>query len=234
MKEIKSNDIPIIEPVPEEMGYWEIYPDHKIWHDQNYRENMSFSNPDEINKKYPMGGNWMNLKEGDNKVRLVSDCFDYGNHYLPNLNKSVICIGKERCAFCQKGLEPSVQFLAWIIDREDGKVKLFRFGYKIYKQIVAYKNNPEYEFDVTPDYDFTIRRAGTGKQSDYTVIPARTNTEITEEEIEMIEKKTKDPQEIIDKMKEKIVPSEPKEDTEGKESPSEELDDDIDIDEVPF
>lgn len=228
---MEENNIPIIEAMPEKNGYWEVYPDHKIWHDQNYWEkDMSFNNPDEINKKYPMGGNWMTLKEGDNRIRLVSDCVDYGNHYLPNANKSVICIGKEKCAFCKKGIDPSVQFLAWVIDREDGKLKLFRFGYKIYKQIVAYKNNDEYEFDDIPGYDFTIHRTGTGKQSEYTVVPARKNSDLTDEEIEMIDKKAKDPNEIIESMKAKIVPSDSEE--EEKDIPA--GDDDVNLEDVPF
>ena len=208
-----NNEIPIIESEPGKNGYWEIYPDYKIWHDES---NMSFKTPDEITKKYPMGGNWLSLKEGDNKIRLVSDCVDYGNHFNPTTQKSVICIGKEHCKFCKQGIEPSVQFLAWVIDRVDGKVKLFRFGYKIYKQIVAYKNNPDYAFEKIPEYDITITRTGTGKQSDYVVVPARHNTPLTDEEIEKITEKVKDPNEIIENMKAKVALS-PQEEEESEE-----------------
>ena len=206
---IKNNEIPIIEPA--NGGYYAIYPDHRIWHDES---KMSFKTPEEITKKYPMGGNWLTLKEGDNKIRLVSDCADYGNHFNPATQKSVICIGKEHCEMCKQGIDPSVQFLAWVIDRVDGKVKLFRFGYKIYKQIVAYKNNPDYAFEETPEYDITIRKIGTGRQSDYVVVPARQNVPLTTEEEEKVTEKVKDPNEIIEGMKAKVAFTPEEEETE--------------------
>ena len=199
-----KDQIPIIEP--DKNGFWELYPNHKVWHNEkNLEKSVSFKTPDEITKKYPMGGNWLTLKEGDNKIRLVSDCADYGNHFNPATQKSVICIGKEHCEMCKQGIEPSVQFLAWVIDRVDGKVKLFRFGYKIYKQIIAYKNNPDYVFEEIPEYDITITRTGTGKQSDYVVVPARHNTPLIDEEIEKITEKVKDLNEIIENMKAKVA-----------------------------
>jgi len=191
--------IPIIEP--DKGGYWEIYPDRKIWH----KEDMSFKSPEEINKKYPLEGDWLNLKEGDNRIRLVSDCKDYGNHYNPITHKSVICIGKEHCELCKNGLKPNVQFLTWVIDRVDGRIKLFRFGFQVYKQIVAYKQNPDYAFDEIPEYDLTINRVGIGKQSEYTVVPARQDSPLTEEEEIKITEKVKNLNEIIDKMKAKVA-----------------------------
>ena len=217
---INEDEIPVIEN--EEDGYWEIYPDRKIWHDC---KNMSFKNQEEIEKKYNVGGGWLTLKEGENKIRIVSDCFDYGNHFLDG--KSTICVGKENCAFCKKGLKPSVQFLSWAIDRTDGHLELFRFGYTIYKQIVAYKNNEEYSFESIPDYDFTVNRVGTGKQSEYTVVPARKNTKLSEAEKEDIEENANDINEIIDKMKAKVSKNEIEDDGET-------IEEDIDPKKVPF
>lgn len=165
---------------------------------------MSFKQKKEdIEKKYQIGGGeWLNLVEGANRVRLVSDCVDYGNHYEGG--KFTICIGKEKCLLCQKGNKPNVQFLVWAIDRKDGQVKLFRFGYTIYKQIMAYKDNPDYKFETLPNYDFTIERTGKGKDTDYRVIAARSDTELTEKEKAEILEKIKDPKEIIEKMKAKV------------------------------
>jgi len=179
---------------------------------------MSFKNEEEINKKYNTGGDWLSLKEGANRVRVMSDCVDYGSHY--SIGKSVICIGKEHCVLCKKGLEPKVQFLSWVIDRADGKIKLFRFGYKIYKQLMAYKKSEDYAFDELPAYDITVNRVGTGKNSEYTVVPARKNTEITDAEKDLFMKKYKDPNEIIDGMKAKVVFTE----NEPEEGEEEEID----------
>ena len=196
---IDPKEIPVIEEAKD--GYFAVYDSgDRIWNPNK----MSFNNIKEIEKKYDMGGGgWINLEEGENRIRIVSDCVDYGDHYING--KFTICVGKEECKFCQVGNKPSVKFLAWAIDRKDGGLKLFRFGYKIYKQIVAYKTNEDYAFEFTPSYDIVINKVGTGKASEYTVVPARKDTDLTAEENVMVGKKAKDPQEVIDRMKQKVL-----------------------------
>jgi hypothetical protein len=94
--------------------------------------------------------------------------------------------------------------LGWVIDRKDGKVKLLRFGHSIFKQIGALAVNDEYQFDITPNYDMTIKKEGEGLDTEYNVTAARQDTEITEKELEEITSKVKDPKEIIESMKAKL------------------------------
>lgn len=167
-----------------------------------------FDNLSEVKKNYGIkdSGNWMKLKDGSNKVRIVSDFADYGIHSIKDNGKyrSEVCIGKDNgCYYCSQGSPVKVQFLGWVIDRADNQVKLLRIGWVIASQIKAYQESEEYGFKDLPPYDIDIVRSGEGLDTDYNVIPARKDTPLTPEEEEMIAKVVKDPREIIDKMKEK-------------------------------
>ena len=164
---------------------------------------------DAISKKYNIGqSDWLNLQQGVNKIRIVSPFLDYGSHFNPTERKSLVCIGKDKgCPECAKGNTPRVQFLGWVIDRNDNKVKLLRIGYQIYKAISDLANSEEYGFESVPSYDITINKSGEGLDTEYSVIAARNNTELTDEEkTEVAEKCQSSPQDIIDKMRAKVIP----------------------------
>jgi len=193
-----------------------------------------FNNLNEVKKNYGIkeGGNWMKLKDGSNKVRIVSDFADYGVHQVVQngqFKKSVICIGKENgCYYCSQGLPVKVQFLGWVIDRADNQVKLLRIGWTIANQIKAYQKSEEYGFQGLPPYDMDIIRSGEGLDTDYDTHASRKDTPLTPEEKKMIEEIVKDPREIIEKMKEKAR-NEVLEETVSVEEPEEPS-----ADEVPF
>jgi len=185
-----------------------------------------FNNLDEIKKNYGIkeGSDWMKLKDGSNKVRIVSDFVDYGVHSVRNKGKykSVVCIGKENgCYYCANGQPVKVQFLGWVIDRADNQVKLLRIGWTIASQIKKLQESEEYGFQDLPPYDIDIVKSGEGLDTDYNVIPSRKDTPLTPEEEEMIAETVKDPREIIEKMKEK-----------AKSSVLEEIDSDEELEEL--
>ena len=171
-----------------------------------------FKSQKEIQEKYGIKdkkGNWLNLQQGDNKVRIVSDFVDYGVHTFKDKDgkyKSVVCIGKENeCPYCANKVPVKVQFLGWVIDRKDGEVKLLKIGWAIAQQIRSLQDSEDYGFDDLPPYDINILKSGEGLNTTYTVLPARQNTPLTEDEQNKIKEVVKDPQEIIDKMKEKAL-----------------------------
>lgn len=165
---------------------------------------MKFRDYDKAAEKYDMGGGWMNLEEGDNKVRIVSEFEDFGTHWDNKKKKGFTCIGKDDCEWCQRGDKPKVQFIGWVIDRKDNKVKLLRIGYKIFQQLGTFAKSDEYSFEGIPPYDVNIQRVGTGLNTVYTVLPARKNTELTKEEEAQVEEAVKSPKEIIENMKAKV------------------------------
>lgn len=108
-------------------------------------------------------GDYLKLKEGDNRMRLVSDCEPHPGEYQ----------GK-----------PNFKWLCYVIDRRDGKVKPFFMPHVIYKTIEALQGNDDYGFESVPmPYDITIAAIGAGtKEVKYTVLPARKETPLSDAE----------------------------------------------------
>lgn len=105
-------------------------------------------------------GDYLKIKEGDNRLRLMSECVAHPGEYN----------GK-----------PNFKWLCYVIDRKDQKVKPFFMPHIIYKALEALQMNEEYAFaDVPMPYDVTVNAVGAGtKEVKYTVLPARKETSIT-------------------------------------------------------
>jgi hypothetical protein len=83
--------------------------------------------------------------------------------------------------------KPQFAYVCNVLDRTDGKIKLFDVKATIYKQIVDYARNPEYGNPADPEkgYDITIKKEKTGplpQNVKYTCVPARTSKALTAEE----------------------------------------------------
>lgn len=83
--------------------------------------------------------------------------------------------------------KPQFSYVCNVIDRSDGKVKIFDLRSTIYKQIVDYATNPDYgnPADDAAGYDITIKKEKTGplpQNVKYSIIPARNNSSLTEAE----------------------------------------------------
>ncbi len=158
-------------------------------------------------KQYNLGrGEYYKLQEGDNKIRLVSECLPHESEY------------KGKMTF---------KWLSQVIDRKDGKIKPFFMPITIYKQIEALQLSDDYAFEEVPmPYDITIRAIGAGtKEVKYSTIAARKNTPVTEEEYTAISEAP-----TVQELQDKIRESENK-----KEKPAEVKDDeDIDMSQIPF
>lgn len=112
-------------------------------------------------------GDYLKLKEGANRFRLVSECLAHEGEYQ----------GK-----------PNFKWLCLVIDRTDGKVKPFFMPHTIYKQIVALQQSDDYTFVGVPmPYDLTINADGAGtKEVKYTLMPARKESPLTIDENDAI------------------------------------------------
>lgn len=83
------------------------------------------------------------------------------------------------------------KYVIHVLDRADGKVKLLDRGPKIFKELKALVLNPEYG-DLR-QYDITITVTGDDwHEIDYAVTPARSNTPLSPEEIQLYESKKVD------------------------------------------
>lgn len=115
------------------------------------------------------GGNIFKVKEGDNRMRLVSECLEHPGVYN----------GK-----------PTFKWFRLILDRVDGMVKRYFMPNAVFEQIEALQLNPDYKFEEVPmPYDFTVNAKGAGKKEKevvYTVVSARANTPLMQAELAAI------------------------------------------------
>jgi hypothetical protein len=133
------------------------------------------------------------MKEGSNRMRIVSDFTE-----VKTINR-----GKDFMGYMSEKNQPqtgdrvSTQAWAWAIVRGDEKkgtvdeLYIVKFGITILGQIVALRNSADYAFDDRMSYDIDIQAKNAGTiDAEYTVIPARQNTEVTETEMADLNKKT--------------------------------------------
>lgn len=167
---------------------------------------VDFKDYKKIAKDYGLGGGgFWNPQPGENKIRILTTGEAIGKHYIKDEKKSYVCIGKDDdCKYCKEGLKSSVKFLFWVLDREDGEVKIGEVGYKIFQALGELSADKDWGFDSIPDYDITIKRTGEKLETEYFVTPTPNRDKLTEEEQKKVDGTVKDLREIISKMKEKV------------------------------
>lgn len=86
--------------------------------------------------------------------------------------------------------KPQFAYVCNVLDRSDGRIKLYDIRQTVYKQIVDLARNPEYGNPADPvkGYDITIKKEKTGPQPQnvkYTCTPSRTSKPLTEDELKL-------------------------------------------------
>lgn len=115
------------------------------------------------------GGDIYKYKEGENRFRLMSVCIPHNGEFQGRKNFKWLC---------------------YVLDRRDGKVKVHFMPHTVYKTIEALQENPDYTFQTVPmPYDITVMAKGAGtKEVEYSLIPARKETPLTDDEEADLEK----------------------------------------------
>lgn len=137
-------------------------------------------------------GEWFKFQEGQNKVRVLSEPVAFQEDF-----KNGICYTD--CKF--KG---SMKYLAWILDHKDAKIKKMKIPYSVMEDIVNHMTSDDYSFSSFPmPYDLTVTALNAGtKEVKYTILPARSNTDIEQVVLDEFSKK-KPVIEIIENMKDR-------------------------------
>jgi len=147
----------------------------------------------------------LSLSIGDTKVRLIGDvmpryCYWVVTTEGKKMPIECLSFSRETESFDNNAQDPfkeidtaiysdkpQFSYVCNVIDRTDGKIKLFDLRATIYSQIVDYASNPEYGNPADPvkGYDLTVKKEKTGplpQNVKYTVVPARSNIALTEDE----------------------------------------------------
>ena len=138
------------------------------WSQDN--EKSQFTGASEINR--------LSMKECKYTLRIISDALLFRFHWINAVNRSINCDGVN-CPVCQEGNKGQLKYVCNVIDRADGKVKIWELGRRVK---VAIQNIAE-DYGSPEGYDLHVRR--TGMKADntvYTVTPAKDASPLTPEE----------------------------------------------------
>jgi hypothetical protein len=142
------------------------------------------------------------LGTGETRIRLIGDVLPRYIYWVvtkEGKKAPVECLGFDRQSesFSSlvkdpfKEINPEIYsekaqfaYICNVIDRKDGKIKLFDLRATIYRQIVDYVNNNDYGNPADPEsgYDISIKKEKTGplpQNVKYSIIPARNNVALT-------------------------------------------------------
>lgn len=130
---------------------------------------------------------FLRLESGANQLRIVGKPYQVNIHWeeaLDGSKKKIICLGTN-CPICKKGKVPMQRFQVLAINRKTNKVEILESGPKIFGEIKQYAVDPDYG-DPTK-YDFKIKKEGSGRETKYTVMASPKKTDLTAEEITMVD-----------------------------------------------
>jgi len=117
------------------------------------------------------------MKEGKYTIRILGTYKFFRMHWVEVANRPVFCQGG--CILCQQGEKGHLRYAVNVLDKADGKVKLWEFGRRVK---VAIQTIAE-DYGNPNEYDLIITRKGTNANDTvYTVIPAREAKPLTEAE----------------------------------------------------
>lgn len=133
---------------------------------------MKFSDVSKISSS----NQYLRLNEGDNRVRIVSEPIMLWKAFN-KIEKTATVYLTEKTA--KMNPDAKLRFMMWAINRDTAEIQQLETGISVIRQIEELQKNADYKFDELPPYDITIRKSGTGLETEYTVLPARVNTEIT-------------------------------------------------------
>lgn len=145
---------------------------------------MSYADALEDAKKRGIdsGSGWFSIKDGEKKkIRFVSDA---------------IAVQKLGQDYTKPGDEPKsvderlrTQYLVYVIDRIDGKVKPYGMPKSVFKKLVDWEQDEDFGWSTPiPPRDFTISRSKDTGKVEYDLKPAKNETELTEQEQQDIDK----------------------------------------------
>ena len=135
---------------------------------------------------------YLKLHDGDNRVRIVSEplmiykCFNKSEK-----TAKVFMDGKKAKEFMantekSKGYDLRQRYMMYVINRETKDIQQAEFGVSVISQIADLQTSEQYKFDTLPPYDITINKHGTGLETDYKVLADRSDTSLTQEEMDKV------------------------------------------------
>lgn len=177
------------------------------------------------------------FQKGVNKIRILTHPEVLATHFFGKGNPAVVCVGiEEGCPHHKPESDrPSLKLITYVIDRNDGNVKLAELPLSISYSLNDLQQDEDYTFEDFPmpyDVKITYDPDNPDPKAKYRLVGSPKREELSKEEQETLDEKMKEmtPANYVEKRKEKQKTKEAPENKEAPEYPQE----DINTDEVPF
>jgi hypothetical protein len=164
-------------------------------------------------KEYGIGGGDSNFfrfdKKGTYKFRVLTPCYPLATYFFGAGIKPKIAYSGLEAPKDKEGnpIKPTVKFVGYVLDREDGQVKLAELSYSIIKSITAMQEDDEWAFaDFPMPYDIKVAYDKDASPTDvYKVMASPNKTPLTDEEAKQLKEKMEKqtPEQYIEKRKDK-------------------------------
>lgn len=164
-------------------------------------------------KEYGIGGGDGSFfrfeKKGTYRLRILTPCHPLATYFFGKGVKPKIAYSGLEAPKDSDGnpIKPSVKFVGYVIDREDGGIKLAELSYTIMKAVAALQEDDDWAFaDFPMPYDIKVAYDKDASPTEmYKIMTASEKKPLTEEETialkEKMEKQT--PEQYVEKRKDK-------------------------------
>ena len=126
----------------------------------------------------------LKMKSGESKIlRLLVPSEEISSAYehVIQINggwRTIECLGRKECPLCKSGLTASLKAYIPVLDKTEGKVKIFKASKDVVKSLIAFESEEEYK-DLTK-FDLKCIRQGEGLNTKYTfIIKEKTNEDLS-------------------------------------------------------
>jgi len=116
---------------------------------------------------------WLNVSIGNMvSIKPFGDVEEQQTHWVRTYDggrTTRIKCPEEGCDLCSIGLRPNSRYISKVIDKSDGREKMFSMGPQIYMGIRNCMMNPREDIKITGNEFFQVRREGESKLAKYSV-----------------------------------------------------------------
>lgn len=167
---------------------------------------------EQATKEYGLGGNadYFRFDKSDTyRLRVLTQCHPMGSYFFGKGIKPKIAYSEMEKPKDEDGndIQPTVKFVGYVLDRQDGKIKIAELTYSVMKALIALQEDEDYKFDDFPmPYDIKVTFNKDAAPNDkYKVLAVPKQEPLTEQEAADLEEKMKNltPETYIQKRKDK-------------------------------
>jgi hypothetical protein len=136
----------------------------------------------------------MNLLEGDNVVRVVTNPYQFVVHWVKDsagANKRIRCSIKD-CPLCKQKIKSQYRWYVGVIHRKTKIVKILEIPWQVFQGIQELAKSSDWNVFYTHEwgkvmgYDINIKRGPKGANPLYNVIASPKHRDLTEDEADLV------------------------------------------------